>query len=51
MTDKKRPTTPAPSREELAEIRRENRKFTLRNVGQYGERLRIYCIKHSVQTS
>ena len=34
VTDKKRPTTPAPAKEELTELRRENRKFSLKNVGQ-----------------
>ena len=35
VTDKKRPTTAAPTKEELTEVRRENRKFTLKNIGQY----------------
>jgi len=34
VTDKKRPTTAAPTKEELTEVRRENRKFTLKNIDE-----------------
>lgn len=34
VTDKRRPTTPAPTKEQLVEASRENRKFSLKNIGQ-----------------
>ena len=49
VTDKRRPTTSAPTKQKLVEARRENRKFSLTNIGQfdhsdqYFKSFQFYC--------